>query len=91
MSKNITVLCYAAMGAVLTVSGIGWRTWQFWAILAIMGVSNITFSFSCYRDDLKTLTQVVRCHECANRHHCPIRKQCLGDEGYCSLGKSEED
>lgn len=34
--------------------------------------------------------KIVYCHECLNRYHCPIRVQCLGDDGYCSLGKSEE-
>lgn len=91
MSRFITILAYAAMGIVLSIADVWWNEWEFWAILLIMGISNCSFAERAVQDELKEFKSVVRCFECANRRHCPIRTQCLGDDGYCSLGKSEEE
>ena len=34
---------------------------------------------------------VVHCSECTNAYDCQIRIQAVGDEGYCSLGKSIDE
>ena len=91
MSRFITILAYVAMGIVLTIADIWWNELEFWAILLIMGVAMCSFADTAVKDEMKTVKSVVRCHECLNRQHCPIRTQCLGDDGYCSLGKSEEE
>jgi hypothetical protein len=55
--NTASMVCWALIGIVLAVSGLGLLTWQWWAVMALIGANEVAVVLSVHEHIRLILTQ----------------------------------